>query len=118
MIGRALDHTRLELDGRLIHTWLSHADFAETGAVPSDSEDIINMCLAIGGTQAAVILVEQPEGEFKVSLRSRCRMDCSAVAERFGGGGHSKAAGATLPGPLDAAREKVLAAVRAALENL
>lgn len=117
LIGRALDHARTELDGRLIHTWLGRAEFADIGALPSDSEDIINMTLSVGGTEAAVILVEQPEGEFKVSLRSRCEMDCSAIAEQFGGGGHRKAAGATLNGPLESAQEKVLAAVRAAMEN-
>lgn len=115
LIGRALEHTRVELGGRLIHSWLDAADFTESGALPSDSEDIINMSLAVGGTEAAVILVEQPEGGFKISFRSRCRMDCSKVAEQFDGGGHAKAAGAFLKEPLDSAREKVLDAVRAAM---
>lgn len=118
LIGRALDHTRTELGGRLIHTWLCNDDFTESGAIPSDSEDIINMSLAVGGTEAAVILVEQPEGGFKISFRSRCKMDCSRVAEQFGGGGHAKAAGAFLDEPLDSAREKVLAAVRAAMKDM
>jgi bifunctional oligoribonuclease and PAP phosphatase NrnA len=117
LIGRALVHTRTELEGRLIYTWLSRADFDECGAIPSDSEDIINDTLAVGGTQAAVILVEQPKGGFKISFRSRCQLDCSKVAEEFGGGGHKAAAGAFLNEPLDAAREKVLAAVRAAMPS-
>ena len=74
------------------------------------------MTLSVGGTQMAVILVEQPDGGFKVSLRSRCQVDCSAIAEQFGGGGHKKAAGALLPGPLESARRKILAAVRAAMQ--
>jgi bifunctional oligoribonuclease and PAP phosphatase NrnA len=118
LIGRALDHTQTELDGRLIHTWLSQADFDASGALPSDSEDIINMTLAVGGTQVAVILVEQPKGGFKISFRSRCAVDCSQVAEQFGGGGHKKAAGAFLNDPLDVAREKVLSVVRTAMNAL
>jgi bifunctional oligoribonuclease and PAP phosphatase NrnA len=118
LIGTALAHTRTELDGRLIYTWLGLSDFAACGAVPSDSEDIINMTLAVGGTEAAVILVEQRGGGYKVSLRSRCEMDCSAIAERFGGGGHKKAAGATLNEPLESARRKILDAVRAAMQPL
>jgi bifunctional oligoribonuclease and PAP phosphatase NrnA len=117
LIGRALGHTRTELDGRLIYTWLTQNDFQETGALPSDSEDIINETLAVGGTQVAVILVEQPKGGFKISFRSRCHVDCSQVAERFGGGGHKKAAGAFLNDPLDVAREKILDAVRAAMKS-
>ena len=64
-----------------------------------------------------MILVEQPKGGFKISLRSRCEVDCSQIAERFGGGGHKKAAGAFLNEPLDAARAKVLDAVRAAMKT-
>jgi bifunctional oligoribonuclease and PAP phosphatase NrnA len=112
LIGRALDHSRTELDGRLIYTWLTLADFAAGGAVPSDSEDIINILLSVGGTQAAVIFVEQPTGGFKISFRSRCDLDCSKLAERFGGGGHKKAAGAFLDTPLEATRETVLQVVR------
>jgi phosphoesterase RecJ-like protein len=105
--------TRTELGGRLIYTWIERADFEATGAVPQDSEDVVNMTLAVGGTAVAVILVEQTGGGFKVSFRSRCALDCSRVAERFGGGGHKAAAGAFLNEPLDSARRKVLDAVRA-----
>ena len=66
----------------------------------------------------AVILVEQPTGGFKVSLRSRCEVDCSRVAEQFGGGGHRRAAGAFFDEPLDSARQKILDAVRAAMKVL
>jgi phosphoesterase RecJ-like protein len=115
LIGLALGHAQTELGGRLIHTWLDQSDFAATGALPSDSEDIINMMLSVGGTEAAVILVEQAAGGFKISLRSRCQVDCSRVAELFGGGGHKKAAGAFLDEPLESARTKILDAVRAAM---
>jgi len=115
LVGRALARAETELDGRLIHTWLSRNDFAEAGALPPDSEDIVNMTLTVSGTEAAVIFVEQPQGGFKISFRSRCGLDCSRVAERFGGGGHLAAAGAYLADPLPIARSKVLDAVRAAM---
>ena len=69
--GRILARTLTELDGRLAHTAALKEDFEATGALPSDTEDVINMTLAIAGTQAAVILVEQPTGGFKISFRSR-----------------------------------------------
>jgi phosphoesterase RecJ-like protein len=115
LIGRALARAQTELGGRLIYTWLTQADFAESGAVPADSEDIINLTLSVGGTEAAVILVEQPAGGVKISFRSRSDLDCSRMAEQFGGGGHRNAAGASLPDPLAAARSKVLDAVRRAM---
>ena len=115
LIGNTLARAQTDLDGRLIYTWIEVADFDAVGAIASDSEDVINMTLTVGGTEAAVILVEQRHGGFKVSFRSRCDLDCSAVAERFGGGGHKRAAGATLNEPLESARAKVLDAVRAAM---
>jgi bifunctional oligoribonuclease and PAP phosphatase NrnA len=115
LVGRTLSRAKTELDGRLIHTYIANEDFSATGALPSDSEDIINLTLAVGGAEAAVILVEQPEGGFKVSLRSRCQLDCAALAEKFGGGGHKKAAGLSIDGPLESARAKVLGAVRAGM---
>jgi phosphoesterase RecJ-like protein len=116
LIGRTLARTRSELDGRLIHTWIEQADFQATGALASDTEDIINMTLTVGGTEVAFILVELGSGALKLSLRSRCDVDCARLAEQFGGGGHRRAAGATLPGPLPEAQAKVLDAVRAAMQ--
>jgi phosphoesterase RecJ-like protein len=115
LIGRALTRSQVELDGRLISTWISQDDFSATGALPADSEDIVNMTLSVHGTQMAVILVEQATGGCKASLRSRCDVDCSRIAETFGGGGHKRAAGAFFPEPLDVAQAKLLAAVRAAM---
>jgi bifunctional oligoribonuclease and PAP phosphatase NrnA len=115
LIGCVMARCATDLDGRLIHTWVTLEDYAATGALPSDTEDLINMTLLVGGTQAAVILAEQPEGRWKVSFRSRGRMNCAKVAEQFGGGGHQAAAGAMVAGNLDAARARVLDAVRRAM---
>lgn len=116
LTGRTLARTVSELGGRLIHTWIPWDDFTAVGALPSDSEDLINLTLSVGGTEAAVILVEQPSGGFKVSFRSRGGLDCSRIAEKFGGGGHKAAAGAFVPDPIAVAQAKVLGAVRAAMQ--
>ncbi|HLA85044.1 MAG TPA: DHH family phosphoesterase [Thermoguttaceae bacterium] len=116
LLGRVMARIETDLDGRLIYTWIDRADFEATGALPTDSEDMINMTLTVDGTEGAVILVEQPAGgAFKVSFRSRCAMDCSKVAGQFGGGGHKAAAGAMLQGDLDTVRRRVLDAVREAM---
>lgn len=116
LIGRTLGRTQSELAGRLVHTAIFQDDFAATGALPSDTEDVINMTLGVAGTQVAVILVEQPTRKFKLSLRSRSAVDCSRLAEQFGGGGHKAAAGAMVDGPFAVAQAKVLDAVRAAMQ--
>lgn len=113
--GRVLDRARLDLDGRLAHTYIRKSDFSDTGALPSDTEDLVNLTLGVVGTQAAVILVEQLAGGFKISFRSRGPMDCNKVASQFGGGGHKAAAGAFIEGPFETVQAQVLDAVRNAM---
>ncbi len=115
--GRILSRTETELDGRLVHTAALAEDFEQTGALPTDTEDVVNLTLEITGTEVAVIFVSLPEGGFKLSFRSRASssVDCSELAKTFGGGGHRAAAGARIEGPIDAARATVLDAVRAAM---
>jgi phosphoesterase RecJ-like protein len=117
LIGRTLARAQTELGGRLIYSSIRQDDFKAAGAVASDTEDIINMTLGVAGTEAAVMLVELSDGNVKVSFRSRKDLDCSRLAEQFGGGGHRAAAGATIPGPVDAAQARVLDAVRAAMKT-
>ena len=115
LIGRTLANTVSERDGRLVHTRILKEDFEATGALPSDTEDVINMTLQVAGTEMAVILVEQKDGAFKVSFRSRCAVDASKLAEQFGGGGHKAAAGASVRGTFAEAQAQVLDAVKAAM---
>jgi bifunctional oligoribonuclease and PAP phosphatase NrnA len=114
--GVVLARIRSDVGGRLAHTFVRLSDFTETGAVSSDTEDLINLALSILGTEVAVILVELPGGQFKVSFRSRCDVDCSQLARGFGGGGHKAAAGATLVGTFEEVQPRVLDAVRAAMQ--
>ena len=110
--GVILSRLETELDGRLVHTYVLKEDFDKCGAVPQDTEDAINLSLAISGTEFAIILVEQKTGGFKLSFRSRCALDCSKVAEHFGGGGHKAAAGAFIDEPFETAQSAVLDHVR------
>lgn len=115
--GLILSRTTSELDGALMHTYVRKEDFAAMGAEPSDTEDAINLTLAVEGTQAAVIFVGQIRGGFKLSFRSRCGMDCNEVARLFGGGGHKAAAGGFQEGTLEEVQERVLGAVREAMSK-
>lgn len=113
LAGRALSRIKLDCDGKLASTYVRLDDYTETGAEPADTEDLVNECLTISGTEAAFILIEQTNGNIKTSFRSRVHIDISRVAEQFRGGGHKQAAGAILPGPLADAQFKVMAAMRA-----
>jgi phosphoesterase RecJ-like protein len=114
--ARVLDRVTTAADGRVAYSWVRTADYPETGAVPPDTEDMING-YNMPGVEVRLFFVEQQDGSAKVSFRAR-RADVSKLAERFGGGGHRLASGATVPGPFEAARERVLAAAVAAVEGL
>lgn len=117
LIGLALARAQMEMNGRVIHAAILQEDFRKTGAVPSDTEDIVNMTLQVGGVEIALMLVELATGGVKISFRSRNpAIDCSKLAERFQGGGHKAAAGATIFQPMPVALAQVLDAVRAAMK--
>jgi phosphoesterase RecJ-like protein len=94
-----------------MHTYVQKEDFQQMGAEPSDTEDAINLTLAVENTKAAVIFVGQLRGGFKLSFRSRCDMDCNEIARMFGGGGHKAAAGAFQEGSLQEVQQRVLPVV-------
>lgn len=115
--GTIISRTETELEGTLVHTYVEKSDFEATGALPSDTEDAINLTLAVQGTQAAVIFVGQVRGGFKLSFRSRCSLDCNEIAQQFGGGGHKAASGAFLEGTLDDVKGRVLPVMIEALKT-
>ncbi|MGL4422820.1 MAG: DHH family phosphoesterase [Gemmataceae bacterium] len=107
LTGKALERLRTYAHGQIGTVEVYLSDYTETGAVPGDTEDLINYPRSIDGVEIALIFIEQPEGGTKVSFRAR-QADVSKLAEKFGGGGHKLAAGARLPDGLPIAREKVL----------
>jgi phosphoesterase RecJ-like protein len=113
--GRLLAATKSYRDGRLVATYATRHDFAVTGALPEDTEDVVNLLLGVAGSQVAVLLQEQADGRVKASLRSHAEVDVRRIAESFGGGGHTAAAGVLLDGPLQQAEARLLDALGAAL---
>jgi phosphoesterase RecJ-like protein len=113
--GRALSRLATMDDNRIAWSEIYSKDYTDTGAIPLDTEDLINDPRSLAGNMLALLFIEQPDGQIKISFRSKEPVDVAKLAEQFGGGGHKRAAGATLPGPLPAARDKVLAAATAAM---
>ncbi len=115
LTGLVLSRLQVTHGGRVAHTEILRGDYASTGALPQDSEDLVNYTRSLAGVEVGLFFMEQPRGGVKVSFRSR-RLDVARLAERFGGGGHRLASGAILDTTLDEARNRVLAAVGAALD--
>lgn len=114
--GRILSRIQPDCGGRLMSTYATLADFAETGANSTDTEDVINTLLTVAGSEVAVLFVELAPNKTKVSFRSRTAFDVCAIAGLFGGGGHRAAAGVTVDQPWEPTRTAVLDALRDALK--
>ena len=99
---------------RLIHASLTEADLARSGAGSNHSEGLIDL-LSQSETADIVLLFTEQGPRTRVSVRTSPRVDATDLAGRFGGGGHPRAAGATIEEPLAAARKLVLAEARALL---
>jgi bifunctional oligoribonuclease and PAP phosphatase NrnA len=114
LTGVAIDRLKVRPGGRVAYTEILLADYGTTGAVPGDTEDLINLPRSVEGVEVALVFIEQPGSGTKVSFRSKT-LDVSKLAEQFGGGGHKLASGARTDKPLAATREDVLQAVDAAM---
>jgi phosphoesterase RecJ-like protein len=115
LTGLVLDRLQVVDSGLVAYTEICRGDYEATGALPQDSEDLVNYTRSVKGVEVGLFFMEQPRGGVKVSFRSRARVDVARVAERFGGGGHRLASGAILETTLPEARRLVLAAVHDAL---
>jgi phosphoesterase RecJ-like protein len=117
--GTVLARIQTEFNGQLAHTYILPNDFEDTGAQPTDTEDLINLALEIEGTVFAVILVGQVDGGYKMSFRSRCNIAANEVAREFGGGGHRAAAGAFIANSsFEEVQNQVLTKVREMLAGI
>jgi phosphoesterase RecJ-like protein len=104
---------------QIAYFWLKQADFARTGADPSDAEGLIDHIRAIEPVVIACVFEELGPELIRLSLRSKAaRVDVNRVAGLFGGGGHPAAAGARIAGRPLAVQRRVLRALRAALDSL
>lgn len=116
LLGRALAGVILHHGGQVVSSLISRRDLEETGAKPADTEGIIDRLRTIAGPRVAVLLTELEGGQVRVSLRSDGVPNVNGIAALFGGGGHLAAAGCTLDGAPEEARDRVIAAVQEALE--
>jgi bifunctional oligoribonuclease and PAP phosphatase NrnA len=110
LLGAAL--SALQREGPLAWIWVTQEQMERAGAKEEDCEGLVNYALSIGEVEVAVFFRELPDGRFRVSLRSKGKLDVAHIAEEFGGGGHACASGCSADGPLHAAVESVLGKIR------
>lgn len=104
MLSRLAKHDEHEI----VYTYLTQEDLNTYNVDESELEGVANFMNALSEGKAALVLKELPDGKVKGSFRTtRNDTDVAAMAKSFGGGGHVKAAGFTVDGPVDAALKHI-----------
>lgn len=78
------------------------------GVDDNETGDLVNIARDINTVEVGILIKEKEANLYKVSLRSKEYIDVRIVAESFGGGGHIKASGCAIEGPLEEVKEKIL----------
>ena len=114
-MGSLLSHLSYHADGRLAVIHWSCAD--EAVHELRDADLALDALRAVADVEVVLFLRELPDGNCKLSARSKRTYDVQRLASGFGGGGHVRAAGARLPGPLAEARERLIEAALGGFEE-
>lgn len=115
LLRAALESMGADDSGRIGWMVVPHRVAAALGVEGEDFDGLIEHVRSVQGTEVALLFRETEPGETKVSLRSNGAADVNRVAREFGGGGHVKAAGATIDAPAEEVVERVVEAVRRGL---
>lgn len=98
ILGRALLESMLIMDKRCIVSVIRQRSMEFFQAQPADLEGIVSQLRQTKDVEVAIFLHEVEPQKYKVSLRSKNKVDVSVIAKHFGGGGHVRAAGVTMKG--------------------
>ncbi len=100
-LASLLDQMVYFADKKLAILKIKQTDLTSHGMVPEDSRDIIDLIMNVESLSAAAVILETHNGHYKISIRSKGAFEVRAIAEKFGGGGHMYAAGATVNLPYE-----------------
>ncbi len=100
LLAKAYDTIELCCEGKVAFVEVTKEMMEITGAIKDDTDTIVNSVRAIATVEVACMLREDDDG-IKISLRSKNFADVSKIAVKYGGGGHIRAAGATIKDEFD-----------------
>ena len=114
LLFRSMSYSRLKLEGLIYASMRSYRDnkvnvaivtldmMRESGATEDDCDDLASLAGKVKGSVVSITVRELPDGRSKASVRTNETVNASDICARFGGGGHSMAAGCNAPmGPFE-----------------
>jgi bifunctional oligoribonuclease and PAP phosphatase NrnA len=118
LLRELLRTMRFEFGGRAASFSLTLKTAADLTVLPEDNEGLIDHLREIRGVIVAVFFEELADRKVRVSMRSKDEaIDVCTICQKFGGGGHTLAAGARVRGSLAEVEAKVLEEIRGVFER-
>ncbi|MCD6150679.1 MAG: bifunctional oligoribonuclease/PAP phosphatase NrnA, partial [Deltaproteobacteria bacterium] len=101
LLGYVLQTLQIAPDGKAACVTVTQEMYALTGTNAEHTDRLVNYPRSIAGVEVAFLLRQDAEKSYKLSFRSRGKVDVASLAQEFGGGGHKNAAGCNLTGTAD-----------------
>lgn len=115
--NRVLSKTKLYNENKVAVIFFNNEDFKSTDTTESDTEGMINNILDIDTVEIAMSISEIKDKAYKVSLRTKDKVNAAKIASIFGGGGHVNAAGCRIYGYFEDIYNKLLSVASEMLNN-
>ena len=117
LLGLMLSTVRKSADGKIAYAHITESMFKEAGALREHTENLIDLIRVIEDVSIAVLIIQEGENRYKLSFRSGDTASVNTIASMLGGGGHPRAAGASLTGTLENVTAMVLEVADSYLKN-
>lgn len=117
LLGMMLASLEMHANDQLAVGTITRDMFACSGAQYWETEDLINEPQRIGSVRVTALLIEEPDGKTRMSLRSKDSVNVAAIAQLFGGGGHERAAGARSDSDPATVKARIIEAVSRELDR-
>jgi phosphoesterase RecJ-like protein len=117
ILGKVLSRLEVDAEGRIAWIYLLKREIDEAGLSPDEGEGFVNFPLSLENVEVVIFFKELEPSLFRVSLRSRDKVDVSEIARYFKGGGHRRAAGCYLEGDLTEVVSRIISWVKGSLKG-
>lgn len=108
LLGTVIANMERSADGRTAWVVVTDELYRRTDTTAEDTDNFVNYVRSAKGVEVAVLFRQTGGAQYKISMRSKGRVDLSGLAQSFGGGGHKNAAGGVLDGTLEEVKKRVL----------
>jgi bifunctional oligoribonuclease and PAP phosphatase NrnA len=112
LLARALETLSLDLKNKVGSMVVTQKALMETEASWELTEGFVDIPRTVKGIEVSILYTQRGDNQYKLSLRSKSKVNVERIAKKFGGGGHIHAASCWIKGDIESVKAQVIKAVR------